>query len=73
QDEINKLKEKSAADFDKAYVDMMVSDHKEDIDEFQDVAENNDADADIKTFANKILPTLKSHLQTIEQIKDSMK
>lgn len=73
QDKIDKLKEKSGADFDKEYIDMMVSDHKEDIDEFEDAAENNDTDADVKAFANKTLPTLKSHLQTVEQIQESMK
>lgn len=72
QDKINELKQKSATDFDKAYVDMMVSDHKEDIDAFQDAADN-DKDADVKAFAAKTLPTLQKHLQAIQQIQDSMK
>nr|WP_294895748.1 DUF4142 domain-containing protein [uncultured Pedobacter sp.] len=72
QDKINDLKEKSGADFDKAYVDMMVSDHKEDIDAFKDASEDA-KDADVKAFAAKTLPVLQGHLQSIQQIKDSMK
>ncbi len=72
QDKINELKEKSEADFDKAYVDMMVSDHKDDINDFEDVTDN-DEDPDVKAFAVKTLPVLRSHLQSIQQIHDSMK
>lgn len=72
QDKIDKLREKSGADFDKDYVDMMVSDHKEDVDAFQDAADNLE-DADVKAFATKTLPVLKAHLQSIQQIQDSMK
>lgn len=72
QDEIDNLKEKSGADFDKAYMDLMVSDHKDDIDEFQDAADNSE-DADIKAFAAKTLPVLQGHLQAAEPIKDSLK
>ena len=73
QDKIDRLKEKSGADFDKAYMDMMVSDHKEDIDEFQDAADEKNGDADVKAFASKTLPVLQAHLQAAEQINDSLK
>ena len=72
QDEIDKLKEKSGTDFDKAYMDMMVSDHKKDIDMFQDAVDHND-DADVKAFASKTLPVLQGHLQAAEPINDSLK
>lgn len=72
QEKIDDLRQKSGADFDKAYVDMMVSDHKEDIDDFQDA--NDDAkDADVKAFTAKTLPVLKAHLDAIQKIQDSMK
>ena len=35
QKKVAELSEKKGADFDKAYADLMVSDHKEDIDEFK--------------------------------------
>src|SRR3954468_6057710 len=51
QKHINDLTEKSGKDFDKAYMSMMVDDHKEDIDKFQD-ASKNAKDDQVKTFAS---------------------
>lgn len=72
QSHIDDLKSKKGADFDKAYVDMMVDDHKEDISKFQDEA-NKGNDADIKAFAAKTLPVLNTHLEHIQKIQDAMK
>jgi len=66
------LAKKSGADFDKAYVQDMVDDHKKDVKAFEDAAKNC-KDSDLKAFANKTLPTLKMHLQVIEKIKKGMK
>lgn len=66
------LAKKSGADFDKAYVQDMVDDHKKDVKAFEDGAKNC-KDSDLKAFANKTLPTLKMHLQVIEKIKKGMK
>lgn len=55
----------SGADFDKAYIKHMVSDHKTDIKEFQTAAEKSD-DADLKNWAAKTLPTLQEHLRLAE-------
>lgn len=65
------LQKKSGADFDKAYVDQMVSDHKKTVDLFEK-ASTDAKDADIKSFAVKTLPTLKSHLAAIEAIQKGM-
>jgi putative membrane protein len=67
-----KLSKKSGADFDKAYVNDMIDDHKEDIKTFEAAAKNC-KDPDIKAFAVKTLPTLKMHLDAIQKIHDSMK
>ncbi|WP_428331674.1 DUF4142 domain-containing protein [Mucilaginibacter sp.] len=66
------LSAKSGADFDKAYVNDMIDDHKNDIKEFEDASKNL-KDADLKAFAIKTLPTLKMHLNAIQKIHDSMK
>jgi putative membrane protein len=66
------LSAKSGADFDKAYVNNMVDDHKKDIKEFED-ASKNCKDAELKAFAEKTLPVLKKHLEAIQKIHDSMK
>lgn len=68
----NDLSAKTGADFDKAYVNNMIDDHKEDIKEFEDAAKNL-KDQDLKAFAVKTLPILKMHLDAIQKIHDSMK
>jgi putative membrane protein len=72
QKHIDELKTKKGAEFDKAYVEMMVDDHKEDIGKFEDEA-NKGNDAEVKAFAAKTLPVLKKHLEHIQKIQDGMK
>ncbi len=67
-DDLNKAK----ADFDKMYVTAMVKDHDDDVAAFQKQADNA-TDPDIKAFAAKTLPTLKSHLEKIKAIQAKMK
>lgn len=69
---IDDLKAKKGADFDKAYVDMMVDDHKEDISKFEDESKNG-KDPDVKAFASKTLPVLNKHLEHIKMVQDGMK
>ncbi len=63
---------KAGADFDKAYVDKMVSDHKSTVDMFESASKNL-KDADLKAFVDKTLPTIKGHLGHINAIHDGMK
>lgn len=65
--EIDKLKMKKGKDFDKAYVDMMLDDHKKDIAEFRKCADNC-SDSSIKSFASTTLPTLEKHLDSVQSI-----
>ena len=69
---LDELSKKSGKDFDKAYVDDMINDHKNDIKEFI-YASKNCSDADLKAFAAKTLPVLKNHLDAVKTIHDSMK
>ena len=69
--DIDNLSKKSGKDFDKAYVDMMVEDHKKDISDFKD-AQAKVADNDIKDFITNTLPTLQKHLNAIQAIKSKM-
>jgi len=63
---ISHLQGLKGTDFDKAYMKHMVSDHKDDIKEFQKEADNGD-DADVKNFASKTLPTLQEHLRMAQE------
>ena len=60
------LMSKTGADFDRAYMDAMVSDHEQDVAEFQDEA--RDGKSDIDRWAAKTAPTLESHLQMARQV-----
>ena len=72
QDKIDSLAKKTGADFDKAYVDEMVDDHKGDIDDFEKAAKDA-KEADVKEFAATVLPTLREHLQAAHALKDKLK
>lgn len=72
QKKYDDLKAKKGADFDKAYTDLMVSDHKEDIEAFKKEASDG-SEASLKSFASKTLPTLEHHLMESEKAKSAVK
>jgi putative membrane protein len=63
----DKLGKMTGAEFDKAYVKLMVKDHEKDVKEFEE-ASKSAADADLKAWAAKTLPTLQHHLEMIKEI-----
>jgi putative membrane protein len=64
KDRLSKL---SGAAFDRAYLAEMVSDHNKAIALFTKAGSSTDAD--IKAFATKTLPTLKSHLEQAQSLQ----
>jgi putative membrane protein len=56
------------AELDKKYVSAMLTDHQEDIKEYQG-AVTQSSDADIKTFAQKNLPVLQMHLGMLQKMQ----
>jgi putative membrane protein len=66
------LDQKKGSDFDKEYIDLMVKDHKDDIDKFEKEAEKGN-DAEIKSWASGKLATLRHHLTEAERIQDELK
>lgn len=69
---VDRLSKLSGAEFDKEYVKLMVDDHDKDLEAFQDQADDAD-DADVKAFAAKYAPVIKSHYDSIKAINDKMK
>lgn len=63
------MKEKD--DFDRAYITLMVNDHKKDIREFQKMAKNA-TDSEIKAFAADNLPMLYKHLDSAQSLLKRM-
>ena len=68
----NDLSKKTGKDFDKAYIDAMVKDHKEDIDEFKE-ASKDVKDNDVKTLIDNTLPKLNMHLDSAQVIQKKLK
>jgi putative membrane protein len=66
------LRNLSGADFDKAYMDHMVKDHKKDVKEFEKMSKDAQ-DPQLKAWAAKTLPTLQEHLQMAENLDQTAK
>jgi len=69
---IDALKNKTGAAFDKAYMSMMVSDHKKDVSEFEK-ASKMCKDQECLAFAGKTLPVLQMHLDSAQAVNKSIK
>ena len=64
---VDSLSKLSGAEFDKAYITEMVKDHEKDAIGFED-ASKTAKNPDVKGFAAKTLPVIKSHLKKIKAI-----
>jgi putative membrane protein len=67
-----KLEKLSGAQFDRAYMDEMVADHKKDVAEFKKQSTSG-KDSDLKAFAAKTLPTLEDHLKMAQSTDAAVK
>jgi putative membrane protein len=61
------LEKSSGADFDKAYLGEVVSNHKKCIADFEEISKEG-KDADVKAFADKTLPALKAHQDKAKEL-----
>ena len=62
------LQKLNGAAFDRAYMQAMVSDHVNDVNEFKHES-NAGRDPQVKSFASTTLPTLEEHLQHARQAR----
>lgn len=72
ENEWEHLQKLSGKQFDKAYAEYMVKEHKKDIKEFQDAAKNAH-DPDMKAFAQKTVPVLQQHEHMAQQMESTVK
>lgn len=68
----NDLAKRSGDEFDEAYIDLMVKDHKEDIDKFKKEADKGN-DMAIAAWAAGKIPVLEHHLQMAESAQETLK
>lgn len=71
QEKYADLNDKNGTDFDKAYTDKMVDSHEKMIDKMEKASEKA-ADADIRAWAAKMLPTLRKHLDHSKMTKEKV-
>jgi putative membrane protein len=64
---VKRLSALSGAQFDQAFVEQMVNDHRKTVDAFRTEAQNGEV-APLKTLAASALPTLEEHLAMAEQL-----
>jgi putative membrane protein len=71
QKKLDDLREKSGKDFEDAYTDCMVKDHKDAVDKFKKQAEKGE-DADLKSWAAGKVATLENHLEMAKAIEKTV-
>lgn len=65
------LKGKTGAEFDKAYIEGQVEDHEATLELMEN--NTNNSNADVKAFATKTQPIIKSHLDMVKNIQGKLK
>jgi putative membrane protein len=70
RDHMESMQKMSGKAFDKHYMDMMAKDHNTAVQKFEKAAANC-KDADLKAFAEKTLPTLRTHQDSVKAINQS--
>ena len=66
-----KLEGLSGTAFDKAYINGMIKDHKEDVQDFTNESSNGKVQP-VKDAASKSLPIIQDHLQMVQGLKSGM-
>ena len=69
---MDKLSKASGADFDKQYLRLHEDDHEKTVKLFEKQAKNG-KDADLKRFAEELVPNLRQHLQQVRDLRGSGK
>jgi putative membrane protein len=65
------LEGKTGTDLDRAYVDMMVTDHQTDIPKFENASQNASTD-EAKKLATDALPKLRDHLKSAQDVQQKL-
>lgn len=70
RDHVESMRKMTGKSFDNHYMQMMVKDHQEDVQKFEK-ASTGATDADLKGWAGKTLPVLRTHLDSAKAINQS--
>ncbi len=73
QKHIERLSALSGPEFDRAYIELMVSAHKADLKAFKRGHAEDSQDPDLKAFAADMVPMIQEHLAAAEAIDQHLK
>jgi len=59
-------------DFDRNYMELMVEDHETAVELFESAADNETLDVDLRSYAKRMLPTLRDHLKQAQAIESKL-
>jgi putative membrane protein len=70
---VEKFRQQDAGkDFDRDYMEQMIEDHKADVELFETAADDEKLDLDLRSYAKRILPTLRDHLKQAQTIQSRL-
>ena len=69
QRDFDRLSALTGNDFDRAYLDAMVDDHEDAVEEIESKVNDTDEHADLKGWASKTLPTVRQHLEKARELR----
>lgn len=67
-----RLSKLSGAQFDRAYMDMMVNDHDDAVDDVRKKTESDKDHGDLRQWAVKALPVMEKHLERARQVRQQL-
>lgn len=70
--QVERLSKLSGAEFDRAYLDLMIDEHEDAIDALEDKTRDDDEHADVKDWAAKALPDVRQHLQRAKDLRERL-
>ena len=70
---IEKFQQQEAGkSFDRDYMEQMVEDHKAAVELFETAADDEKLDLDLRSYAKRVLPTLREHLKQAQTIQSKL-
>ena len=69
QRDFGRLSALTGNDFDRAYLDAMIDDHEDAVDEIEEKVKDTGEHADLKGWASKTLPTVRQHLEKARELR----
>lgn len=70
--DVERLSRLEGAAFDRAYLDLMVEEHEEAIDELEDKVSDDGDHADVRAWASQVLPKVRQHLERARALRETL-